>query len=251
MLRSSTVEGFVLLADRFGEIHKRVTIFTEERGLLSAIAHGALKTTGRLKSLTELFLYGRFSLYADPVKESLKITDAECLRSFPGLRTGLRRFYAASLFSEIVLKSFGGGEAGRELYALFRETFFRLDECPEPDVAYLVLRFIACFLDLTGFELRGDACETCGRAIGGKENSYFVRRLRGFVCPACRREGGVEFTPEARNYYRLVRGAAADETAGLRLSGRALVGLKNLIYLVLQECLERELSTIATGRGFL
>ncbi|MBN2354115.1 MAG: DNA repair protein RecO [Spirochaetales bacterium] len=251
MLRTSTVDGFVLLADRFGEIHKRVTLFTEERGILSAIAHGALKSAGRLKSLTELFLYGRFSLYADPVKESLKITDAECLRSFPGLRTGLRRFYAASLFAEIVLKSFGGGEAGRDLYALFRETFFRLDECPEPDVIHLVLGFIVTFLDLTGFELRGDACEICGRSIGATESAYYVKRIRGFVCPACRREGGVEFSPAARNYYRRARGAAAGDAEDLNLSDRALVGFKNLLYLVLQESLERELSTIATGKGFL
>jgi DNA repair protein RecO (recombination protein O) len=251
MLRTSTVDGFVLLADRFGEIHKRVMIFTEERGLLSVIAHGALKSTGRLKSVTELFTLARFSLYLDPVKDSLKITDAEIIRAFSGFRASLRKFYAASLFAEIVLKSFGGGEAGRGLYALLRETYVLLDDGGEEDVDYLAAVFIVKFLDLTGFELRAGTCDLCGKAIGEKESAYFLKRIRGFICPSCRKEGAVEFSAGARLYYRRVRGMPVAETLSVRLSAPALAGFKNLLYLVVQESLERELAALSAGRGIL
>ncbi|HEQ70889.1 MAG TPA: DNA repair protein RecO, partial [Spirochaetia bacterium] len=77
MLRTETVPAFVLQTDRLGEIHRRVMLYTEGKGLVSAIAHGAEKNTGKLKSHTELFLFGRFSLYHDPVKDSFKITDVD------------------------------------------------------------------------------------------------------------------------------------------------------------------------------
>jgi DNA repair protein RecO (recombination protein O) len=251
MLRTSTVDGFVLLTDRFGEIHKRITLFTEEAGLVSAIAHGALKQTGKLKSLTELFLYGRFSLYTDPVKDSQKITDAECLKPFTSFRQSLKKFYAASLCAEIVLKSFGGGEAGRGLFHLFRETYFLLDACREEEIDYLVLQFGLRFLDLGGFELSSESCDHCRKIVGESQNAYYSRQTRTFVCPECRREGGVEFSAGARAYYRQSRARPLAEAAALRLSERARLSFRLLLFLVLQESLERELTSLTAGKGIL
>jgi DNA repair protein RecO (recombination protein O) len=251
MLRTFTVEGFVLLADRFGEIHKRISLFTAERGIVSVFAHGALKSAGKLRAVTELFVQGRFSLYHDPVKDTIKITDADCLDSFPFIRTGLRRFYAASLFVELVMKSHGGGEAGRTLYALFSEALALLNDAQEEDVPYHVLQFILRFLNLTGFETLGEECEICHRRTAGTETVWLPRRAAGMVCGACRRESLAEYSPGARAYAVQSRRLPLGEALRLRLTGQALAGFKTLLYILAQDAVERPLSVLDAGRGIL
>lgn len=251
MLRTFSVEGIVLLTDRFGEIHKRVTLFTGGRGILSAVAHGALKPAGKLKSLTELFVRGRFYLYRDPVKENMKITDAECLNAHPRLRTSLARFYAASLFSEILLKSHGGGEASRSLYRLLCEVLVLLDTNAEGDVIYLVLQFILRFLHATGGDPGGGECALCGRTIADSESAWLGRRGPGYTCAGCRRDGALEFSAGAKAYYARSLQVTPEEALRLRLSAQALNGLKTLLYVSVQDAVERELNTLAASQGIL
>jgi DNA repair protein RecO (recombination protein O) len=251
MFRSLTVEGFILSTERMGEIHKQVLIFTGDRGIMSAIAHGAMKTTGKLKSHTELFLHCRFFLYHEPIKDSYKITDAECISSFPHLRLSLVRFYAASLFAEIVMKSFAGGEANKALFELYSETFTLLDAIDEGKVHYLVIQFILRFLHLTGFQMETDGCAACGRVVGEKEGLFFLRRGRGFVCAACRKEAGIEFSPGARAYLKKTLPLAPAGACKIELAANTLIALKTLVYLLVQESIEKELNSLAVGKGIL
>jgi DNA repair protein RecO (recombination protein O) len=251
MLRTFSVEGFVFLTDRFGEIHKRVTLFTAEQGLLSVIAHGAYKTTGKLKSHTELFLHGKFYIYRDPVKDSSKITDAECLHSFPGLRKSVVRYYAASLFAEIVLQSFGGGEGNPALFALVREALIFLDDLPEAEVPLLVAQFISRFLHIVGFEIDASSCAICSRVFSEKESAYFLRRGRGFVCKDCRKEAALEFSPGSRAFLKKTGTLSLAEACKVRLASSAFIQLKSLLFVLVQESIEKELNSLVVGKGVL
>ena len=251
MFRSLIVEGFILSTARIGEIHKQVLIFTGDRGIMSAIAHGALKTTGKLKSHTELFLHCRFFLYHEPVKDSYKITDAECISSFPELRRSVVRYYAASLFAEIVLKSFAGGEANKALFELYSAVFTLLDVIAEEKVHYLVIQFLFRFLGLIGFQMEMDLCAACGRPVGEKESLSFLRRGRGFVCATCRKEAGIDFSPGARVYLKRTLPLSLEGACKITLAENTFLAIKTLVYLLVQESIEKELNSLAVGKGVL
>ena len=108
MGRNFRTEAIILRNNRFGEIHKGVTLLSPVHGLLSAVAYGAYSAKGKLRSITNPLCAGTAFLYRDPVKDSLKITDMDCREFFEGIRASLAKFFTASVWMETVLKTFGG-----------------------------------------------------------------------------------------------------------------------------------------------
>jgi DNA repair protein RecO (recombination protein O) len=185
MGRHVTTEAIVLKVSRFGEIHKSVTMLTPSGGVLHAIAHGALKMKSRLRSSTEPFMLISADLYHDPVRDSYKITDAET-RVFPfGITQSPDRFFAASLFVEIVLRSFGGGESGEEMFRLLADALAALDTASVADEPFIVVQFVFRTLDLNGFLPRLNSCGRCGKIVDETAAVVFHRPSREIVCSAC------------------------------------------------------------------
>ena len=112
MSRNIRTEAIVLKTGRVGEIHKSVTLLTPELGLVEAIAHGVYKGKGKLGGVSDPFCWSMSYLYYEPVKKNYKITDMECRELFERIRGDLGRYYAASLWAEVVIRSHAGGEGG-------------------------------------------------------------------------------------------------------------------------------------------
>ena len=125
--RNSIESAVVLQAARMGEIHRRVTLFTGERGVVYATAHGAGKAVSKLKAAAIPFACITAYLYHDPVRNTFKVTDVEARNVHPAIRADLRKFFTASLWVEIVLRSHGGGTHAGDLFALLVEALHRLD----------------------------------------------------------------------------------------------------------------------------
>jgi DNA repair protein RecO (recombination protein O) len=134
MFRHSFSQVIVLHVYNIGEYHRGITLLTPEQGIISAIAHGAKKIKSRFRSVAETFTLARVYLYYDPVKQSYKITDMEAVETFPGIRQSLVRFYTASLWTEIVIKSFGGGGHGPELFELLAQCLRQINMLDESQV---------------------------------------------------------------------------------------------------------------------
>ncbi len=113
MQRSSTTPAIVLRKARVGEIHKALTLLTPARGLVQAMAYGALKFGSRLATASEPFHLLKAYLYHDPVKDQYKLTDVESLEPHDELRRSVAKFYTASLWAETCLKSYGGAAGER------------------------------------------------------------------------------------------------------------------------------------------
>ncbi len=157
MERHSTCEAVVLENQRFGEMHKGVRLFSPERGLLRATAFGAYSRKGSLRGVTDPFVWGKFYIYHDPVKHNVKITDVEVFNMFYGIREDIVRYYTASLWAEIILRSFGGGEASRDLYAMFRECLLLVVDADEARTRLICTQFMLRFLSITGSPVDPDA----------------------------------------------------------------------------------------------
>ena len=247
MFRHSVTTAIVLQSRAIGEIHKSVTMLTPGMGLVYAIAHGAKKMGSRLRSTTEIFCMSRVYLYTDPVRGSHKITDMEGLRLFDGIRSRLYRFYAASLWAETVLRSFGGGE--HSPFGLLRECLGLCESAGEAETDHLTIQFIWRYLRLMGYGPDLDACSACGAAAAEDEVLFLGGDSLALVCGRCVGGDVVEFTAGARRY--LIRTAAEPLVAVLRfrLAAAALTDLKALLVDAVQQVLEVRLNTVDSVRG--
>jgi DNA repair protein RecO (recombination protein O) len=245
VFRHSDTQAIVLQSRQFGEIHKSVTLFTPEEGLLQAIAHGAKKMASRLRSTTEVFCLSRVYLYHDPVRRSFKITDMEGLRLFHGIRSSLPRYYAASLWVEMILKSFAGGESARALFGLLKESLVLCEEASAETARLLSLQFLWRFLVLTGQAPDLERCSECGRPVGADEPLAVGDGASR--CPSCSRPGA-RWLPGGARRYLLATGASPLVAAvRARLEGHVESALCAHLLSLVQEALELPLSPLTSG----
>ncbi len=93
------VRGIVIKHTPTGEYDWVATIFTAERGKITAFARGARKPGNRLSGTVEPFCFGTFRLFAG--KNSYNIVEADIDSYFEGFRTDLEGACYGTFFLEI------------------------------------------------------------------------------------------------------------------------------------------------------
>lgn len=245
MFRHSVTQAIVLQSRQFGEIHKSVTLFTPGEGLVTAVAHGAKKMGSRLRSTTEVFCLSRVFLYMDPVRRTYKITDMEGLRLFHGIRASLARYYAASLWAEVVLKSFAGGDSAGPLFGLLRESLSLCEEASPQTARCLSLQFLWRFLALTGHAPDFDRCGECGRAIGPDEPLALSSGEGAALCASCAGPTAAEVPRAGRRYLAHTAGLALADAQRVRLDAATEAAVRALLLGLVQALVELPLASPA------
>lgn len=93
-------EGIVLRVRNLGEADRIVTLYTKERGKLSAAARGARRIRNRLLSPTQVLTHGRYFIF--PGKGLHNLSQAEIIHSNQGIRDDLEKFAYASYITELL-----------------------------------------------------------------------------------------------------------------------------------------------------
>ena len=244
-------EGIVLKTHRIGEIHKGVTFHSPSKGVASGIAHGAYRTKSRIAGTTDPFSRARFYLYEEPVKGSCKINDAELLDGYHGVRDSLIKYYVASLWAEVIIKSHGGGAEDASVFQLLAGGLSALDRVPETGTDDLLIQFLWRYLSAIGFGSGLDRCAACARKIRVEERIY-VSRGPGLVCDSC--AGGIpvgSLAPGARRYLAYAERASFDAAARVRLEPGTVGEAKAAILTLVQNVIEGPLNTLRSAGGLL
>ncbi len=217
MNRYRSGEAIIIENRRIGEIHKGVSLFTPDDGIIRAIAYGAYSHRGSLRGVTAPFVHGTVWLYHEPARSRIKLTDIDVIQMFHEIREDLLRFYTAGLWSEIVLRSFGGGEAATELFDLFRQSLAMLCSCDEPATKRLSAQFQLRFLALAGAP----------------------------VDPAHIREPAIRRFVEASYEVQL------EDAVAVPVEAEEMRGVQRALFRRLERTLEGELRTVRSSGGVL
>ncbi len=193
--RNHVFDALVLRRWSIGEAHRGVGFLTKERGPLSAIAHGAAKSTGRLKLLTTPVRRVVLKAYHDPVADSWKVVDLEPLELYGGLAEDLDRSATASVWSEVLGKTQVPGQEC-EVYDLFAEGLGLLEGLAAADVARLNVQVLWRALELSGLAPDFSACAECGRSLAGQPVVLLPPEGEP-VCLTCARGRGVALSSRA------------------------------------------------------
>lgn len=247
--RYSYTQGIVLHTHRIGENHKGVTILTRDSGIISAVAHGAKKIKSRLRVSTESFCLSTVYLYNNPVNGTYKITDMIVMDFFEGIRRSIARYYIASLWAEIILKSYAEGSSSSQVYLLFRDSLNILEKIDEKKTQYVSYQFLLRFLRLSGHDPDPDVCDKCGRQIGKAENAFLSDY--NFICRDCLENGKLSLAPGSRKYMIESWRKPIDQAMRFFLDKSSEAGLRNVLYALVERYLETKLNSIACAQGVL
>jgi DNA repair protein RecO (recombination protein O) len=125
MSRTYKATGINLKTQVLGESDKIVTILTPEFGLIRAVAPGARKHNSSLGGRSGMFVVNELLIAKGRSLD--KITQAQTLKTYPGLSKDLGKLAASQYLAEIVLSQALSEQPQEELYELFNEHLHRLE----------------------------------------------------------------------------------------------------------------------------
>jgi DNA repair protein RecO (recombination protein O) len=235
----------VLYRVRWGECHKILTLLTPDRGLLKATAFGAYKGRSHLGLASEPFVHSSVRLYHNPVRDTYKAVEMEMQDGFDGIRMDLGKFYAASLWAEICLKSLAAGQTTPDLFRLLFASLRELEAASE--CGYLSLQFLWRFLGLAGFQPDLSHCERCGRPLEASAMEFWSADARGLSCGFCRTPGSIAAPAGCSRYLAASQALPLGPAAAIRLEKSSFSILQDLLRSAVQGALESRLRTLETA----
>ena len=251
MKRHLKLKGILLSSWRLQEYNRGIKIFTPEEGLLNIIAFGAFRPKSRLGSLLQPVTYGEFNIYHDPVKKLYRITDYEPYHDYTGIKQDLKKYYSALLWFEIIMKSHAGGESGKELFILLKDSLKTLDKCSGSIIEKLMNQFLLRTVNFFTGPFQLNECSNCGTMHQANDEIYFSLRDLNFVCRNCSNTENTVINPGVKKYIDYSVNQVLDISLKSGIDAENQKKLKIFLYTVIQEYIEEQLLTLKTGREFL
>ena len=158
--------AIVLRRLHFGETDNILTLYSRERGRISAIAKGARKPISRLSGATEALTCVRFGLATGSTMDI--VTQAEVKESFPLLRHDLHRLAHGMYFAELLASFVAEEDPNPDLFDLLMAGLFLLQmvDPPETGARWFELRL----LEELGYSPLLEECAVCHAPIALKSS---------------------------------------------------------------------------------
>ena len=181
-LRVYNTPVIVLHRINLGETDKILTLFTREKGKLSAVARGARKPLSKMPGATELFTHSRMQI---AVGRSLDVvTQAEIVNAFSNTRADLARIAYASVITELADRFMEERDPHPEVFSLTLGALGALERESEPDLVAQL--FALHLLSGVGYRPHLENCVVGGEELGDGPVA-FSPSLGGALCAAHRR----------------------------------------------------------------
>ncbi len=234
-------EAIVLKRRDFGEADRILTLYTRERGKVSAIAKGVRRITSRLGGHVELFTHGQMLLAQGRNLDVL--TQADTIQTFRGLREDLIRTTYAYHAAELVDRFSEEGMAAEAIFDLLRDCLDGLCDAEDPA---LVLRFFELrLLGLLGYRPQFFQCVACGETLEPAGNA-FDAEAGGVLCPGCAQRAPTAI-PLSESAFRVLRFLQTRSLATARqvaLQQATRAELERIMHAYVRHILERDLRSV-------
>lgn len=191
-----------------------------------------------------LFLY----LYYDPVRDNYKVSDIEQKKIFPGIRSELGKFYIASFWSELILKSFSGGGESELIYPLLAESLSELNTAGKNGQTLILIQFIWRYLGIAGFRPDTEHCGRCDRMFSVSEKVWFDERENEIICSNCRADiDMLKFSSGGLKYLKHTMKLDLDKSMRIGLDSGSADSLRRILLTIIQGIVEYPLNTLKSG----
>lgn len=175
------VKGLVLRTVDLKESDRLLTIFTEEKGIVTALARGARSLKSRKMAATQQFCYSDFVLYEQGDKYQIK--ECSLIESFFGIRNSIEGLALAAYIVE-VLNDVGVEDKEVDLLRLALNSLYAISSGKYSfDKVKAVFEMRA--VSILGFMPEVASCRRCGK----REGDFFFDIMAGAVeCFECHKK---------------------------------------------------------------
>lgn len=192
------LSGIVLGGISYGENDKILSIFTPEKGTISAGIKGVKKAGAKLKFASEPFCFAEFVFSVKSDRRT--VIGASLIDSFYPLRENIERFFCAGTVTEFIKKFIKEEVSSPETFILTIETLKNLAYGDEHHKSVTV-KFLLKALSMAGYGLSLNGCMRCGEKL--RERVFFECYSGGFTCEKCKSDNGREIN--SVTYHALVK----------------------------------------------
>jgi DNA repair protein RecO (recombination protein O) len=209
-MERTTLKCIVLGAVDTGEADRVVSLFSEERGRISAFAAHAKKSVKRFGGALEPFTLVNAAL-TERRGELYRFERADILEPFTGIRDDLHDITRASYACELVREVCHEREPHPELFGELVDLLFRFSKRTSTPEDLLVFELRA--LGWAGLRPTLDACAGCGAAPSPEDR--FDADIGGLICPQCARRvpGARALSRDAGDALRALQDGVRDPLA--------------------------------------
>ncbi|MCK5674727.1 MAG: DNA repair protein RecO, partial [Spirochaetales bacterium] len=187
-------------------------------------------------------------IYFDPVKDNYKISDIEQMMIFPNIRQELGKFYIASFWAELILKSFSGGGESELIYPLLAKSLEILNKAEKGEQNLILVQFIWRYLGISGFQSDLNYCSKCENKFSDTEKVYFEDSSNEIVCVNCRNKVDmIQFSSGGLKYLKHSSKLEIEQSMKIGLDSKSIDILKRILLAMVQGIVEYPLNTLKKG----
>jgi DNA repair protein RecO (recombination protein O) len=227
-LEQFKANAVALKAASLGENDRVLTLFTYERGLISARIKGVKKAQAKLKFAQEPFCFGEYMLYEG--RGGYTVTGCVPIDLFYDLRADIERYAAGCVMLEYCAASLQEESPDPALFKLLLSCLSALCYGGAPDENAL-LYFLINALAVAGYRFDFSRCIACGRRL--EQKVYIDLEQGGAWCLSCGGDVKKAISPAAYKSLKFMSEAELDRlstiSVGFKDASIALGVLINFI----------------------
>lgn len=174
------IKGIIIKEANYKDNDKILTIFTAEKGIVSAVARGCKKMKNQVGAILQVFSYGTFFLRVTP--KGYVVNDAKVEEVFWGLREDLEKLALAQYFCELIFALSPEYPDLQDFLKLFLNSLHYLaNDKKEYKILKSVFELRAC--SMCGYEPNLIGCIECKKYTAPMMNFFIDRGV--LMCENC------------------------------------------------------------------
>lgn len=251
MPRNTREQAIILTSRLIGEDNRLITMINDQRGVFEGILYGGRKS--KLRSMISPWHSGTVWLYSQQNNQYLKITDFEPTAFRPSLRENLYKNMAASLVTEIIIKTQAAGET-QQTFFLLKGFLDGMELSSEENCRKGLLRFLWRYLGLLGERPDSFSCACCSLPLNKNQLNYiYSAQDHGFLCKECSLGISSPFllNTQALDYISMASIESGAKARNMALSQESYDQLRNLIFHLITNSVNVKIKTFEAGIGIL
>ncbi|MBE7091917.1 MAG: DNA repair protein RecO [Clostridiales bacterium] len=172
-------QAIVLNKVDFKDNDRVLTLFSAQKGKLTASCKGVKKQNSKLRASSEVFALGTYILAES--KGRYTVTGYDSIDSFFELRDDFDRLTLGVLFLKICEKSIAPDEQNIELFSLLVNSLHKLRE-PSVHPGFVASVFLFKYASIMGYQPELEICTKC---FNNKDLIFFSAQTGGVLCKNC------------------------------------------------------------------
>lgn len=174
----------MIKAKDFGEADRILTLYTNLKGKMNAIAKGVKRPESRKGG--SLDLLSRSSLFLAEGRSLDIILEAQMINSHRSLSENLEKSALSLKIAEIIDQFSPEHQISKAIYRLLTVSLDYLDQAKDEEANKTLHAFELKFLGLSGYRPQLVVCVNCGMILS-PTNNRFSPHLGGVLCSSCAR----------------------------------------------------------------